>query len=52
MLVPTPTAHNCLRKSGISRYFFVFCVVEEVLLVVTGDKVVFIFFVNYVINGY
>ena len=33
-----------------SRYFFAFCVVEEVSLVVTGDGVILGLIVNCVIN--
>ena len=43
MLKQTPTAHKCLRKSDFSRYFFVFCLLEEVLLVVYDDKVILFF---------
>ena len=50
ILIQPPTAHNVLRDHGFSRYFFVFCVVEEILLVVTGDSVILGLIVSYVIS--
>ena len=40
ILIQTPIRLIVLRKTGIPRYFFVFCVLEEVLLVVSVDKVI------------
>ena len=37
-------------KYAFSRYFFVFCLLEEVSLVVHGDRVILGLIVNYVIN--
>ena len=34
------TAHIALFKHVFSRYFLLFCVVEEISLVVNGDRVI------------
>ena len=48
----TPRACIGQFKHVFSRYFFAFCVVEEISLVVRGDKVILGLIVNYVINCY
>ena len=46
------TAHIAPFKHAFSRYFLVFCLLEEVYLVVTGDRVILGLIVNCVINCY
>ena len=41
-----------INQSGydISNYFFRFCLLEEFLILLHGIKIIFYFFVKYVIN--
>ena len=40
LLKQTPISLIGLREAGISRYFFAFCVVEGISLVVHGDSAI------------
>ena len=40
------TAHIDQLKYAFPQYFLAFCLLEEVLLVVHGDRINFLFFVN------